>query len=89
MPVKGVLPRSQFQTGKTFIKRTEETSPRQIAQSFLQIKSPSPIDVWRDAIRNHPDSALVTDLLHDIEYGVLIGFHGERYAAKCNNRRKM
>lgn len=45
---------------------------------FLQIKSPSPVDVWRDAIRNHPDSALATYLLHDVEYGVLIGFHGER-----------
>ena len=42
-------------------------------QSFPQIKSPFPIDVWRNALRNHPDSALV-----NIEYGVRIGFHNEK-----------
>ena len=36
------------------------------------------MDVWRDALGNHPDSALVTDLLLDIEYGVPIGLYGER-----------
>ena len=47
-------------------------------QSLPQIKSPFPIDVWRDALRNHPDSDLVNDLLHDIEHGVRIGFHQDR-----------
>ena len=49
------------------------------------IPRPIPIDVWRDALRNHPESALVTDLLHDIEYGVRIGFHNERIPLISSN----
>ena len=54
------------------------TIPRPIAHSLPRIQSPFPIDVWRDALRNHPDSDLVNDLLHDIEHGVRIGFHQDR-----------
>jgi len=50
---------------------------RPIAQSLPQVQSPFPIDVSRDALRNHPDSDLVNDLLHDIEHGIHIGFHHE------------
>ena len=52
--------------------------PEADCASFPQIKSPFAIDLWRDALLNHPDSALVTDLLHNIEYGIRIGFHNER-----------
>ena len=54
------------------------TIPRPIAHSLPRVQSPFPIDVWRDALRNHPDSDLVNDLLHDIEHGVRIGFHQDR-----------
>ena len=40
-----------------------------------QTHSPFPVDIWLDALCNHPDSDLVNDLLNDIEYGVRIGFH--------------
>lgn len=36
---------------------------RPIAHSLPRVQSPFPIDVWRDALRNHPDSDLVNDLL--------------------------
>ena len=36
---------------------------RPIAQSLPRVQSSFPIDVWRDALRNHPDSDLVNDLL--------------------------
>ena len=61
------------------------TIPRPIAQSLPQIKSPFPIDVWHDALRNHPDSDFVNDLLHDIEYGVCIGFQNERTPVISSN----
>ena len=59
-------------------KTCKGTTLRPIAQSLPQIKSPFPIDIWRDTLHNHPDSELMNDLLHDIEYGVCIGFHHDR-----------
>ena len=62
----------------TFVKLARGTTLRPIAQLLPQIKSPFPIDIWRDTLRNHLDSDLVNDLLHDIEFGVRIGFHHDR-----------
>ena len=69
----------------TFVKLAGGTIPRPIAQSLPQIKSPFPIDVWSDALRNHPDSDFVNDLLHHIECGVCIGFQNERTPVICSN----
>lgn len=62
----------------TFVKLAGGTIPRPIVQSLPQIESPFPIDIWRDALHTHPDSDFVNDLLHDIEYGVRIGFQNAR-----------
>ena len=69
----------------TFAKLAGGTTLRPIAQSLSQIKSPFPIDIWRDTLRNHPDSDLVNDLLHDIEFGVRIGFRHDRTSLISSN----
>ena len=54
-----LVTRGPISNGQTLIKLAGGTIPRQIAQSFPQIKSPFPMNVWRDALCNRPDSALV------------------------------
>ena len=70
-------PATKVQTANEhiFVKLVGGTTLRPIVQSLPQIKSPFPIDIWRDTLHNHLDSDLMKDLLHDIEYGVRIGFH--------------
>ena len=38
-----------------------------------------PIDVWRDPLPTHPDCDFVNELLHDINFGVRIGFKATLY----------
>ena len=46
--------------------------------SLPEVHSPFLIDVWRESLRNHPSYDFVNELLHDIKFGVRIGFHRDR-----------
>ena len=58
----------------TFAKLVGGTTPRPIAQALPEIKSPFNPQMWRSCLWEHPDTDFVNDLLHDIEFGVRIGY---------------
>ena len=58
----------------TYAKLAGGTTPRAIAQALPEIKSPFNPQMWRSGLRTHPDTDFVNDLLHDIEFGVRIGY---------------
>ena len=49
-------------------------------------RTPLRLDAWRDALRWHPDSDLVHDVLSGIEFGRAMGFMGDRFQQRdCTN----
>ena len=58
----------------TFAKLVWGTTPRPIAQALPEIKSPFNPQMWRSCLWAHPDTDFVNDLLHDIQFGVCIGY---------------
>ena len=57
-----------------FAKLVGGTTPRPIAQALPEIKSPFNLQMWCSCLWAHPDTDFVNDLLHDIEFGVRIGY---------------
>ena len=45
-----------------------------------EIKSPFNLQTWRECLRTYSDADFVTDLLHDIEFGVRIGYQPATHA---------
>lgn len=54
------------------------TTPGPIVHYIPEVRSLFPIDVWRDTLRTLPDCDFVKELLHDINFGVRIGFNHDR-----------
>ena len=49
-------------------------------------RTPLRLDAWRDALRWHPDSEFVNDVLSGIEFGRAVGFTGDRFQQRdCTN----
>ena len=49
-------------------------------------RTPLRLDAWRDALRWHPDSEFVNDVLSGIEFGRAVGFAGDRFQQRdCTN----
>ena len=58
----------------TCAKLVGGTTPRPIAHVVPEIKLPFNLQTWRECLRTHPDTDFVSDLLHNIEVGVHIGY---------------
>ena len=65
-------------TSFMFASLVRGTTPRPIVHYLPEVRSLFPIDVWRDPLRTHPDSDFVNELLHDINFGVRVGFNHDR-----------
>ena len=65
------------------------SSPPQCTQSGDHLpvyRTPLRLDAWRDALRWHPDSEFVNDVLSGIEFGRAVGFAGDRFQQRdCTN----
>ena len=61
-----------------FASLVRGTTSRPIVHYLPEVRSLFPIDVWRDPLRTHPDSDFVNELLHDINFGVRVGFNHDR-----------
>ena len=61
-----------------FASLVRGTTPRPIVYYLPEVRSLFPIDVWRDPLRTYPDRDFVRELLHDINFGVPIGFNHDR-----------
>ena len=49
-------------------------------------RTPLRLEAWRDALRWHPDSDFVNDVLSGIEFGRAVGFAGDRFQQRdCTN----
>ena len=57
-----------------FAKLVGGNTPRPIVQALPKIHSPFNPQIWCTCLRTHPDADFVSDLLHNIEYGVRIGY---------------
>ena len=62
-------------------KSCQGTTPRPIVYYLPEVRSLFPIGFWRDPLRTHPDCHFVNELLHDISFGVRIGFN--HYCTPC------
>jgi hypothetical protein len=64
---------------------TSDQSERK-QQQHERERAPCPfnIEAWRYGLRNHPDRAWVRRLLHGIEFGVDIGYTGDRERARTH-----
>ena len=49
-------------------------------------RTPLRLDAWRDALRWHPDSEFVIDVLFGIEFGRAVGFAGLLQQRDCTNQ---
>ena len=56
-----------------------------IVNMLPDINSPFHIDTSKDCLSHYPDRSLANDLLHDIHFGVNIGFSGTRYCHVYDN----
>ena len=61
-----------------FASLVRGTTPRPIVYYLPEVRCLFPIDVWRDPLRTYPDRDFVRELLHDINFGVRIGFNHDR-----------
>ena len=61
-----------------FTSLARGTTPRPIVYYLPEVRCLFPIDVWRDPLRTYPDRNFVRELLHDINFGVRIGFNHDR-----------
>ena len=59
--------------------------PRPIARALPEIKSPFNPQIWRACLRTHPNADFVSDLLHDIEYGVRIGYQPVNHTSQIHD----
>ena len=63
------------------------TTPRPIFYYLPEVRSLFPTDVWRDPLRTYPDRDFVNELLHDINFGVRMGFNHDRTPFFSSNHR--
>ena len=61
-----------------FASLVRGTTPRPSVHYLPEVRSLFPIDVWRDPLPTHPNCDFVNGLLHDINFGVRIGFNHDR-----------
>ena len=69
----------------TCAKLVGGTTPRPIAQVLPLIKPPFNSQTWHACLRMHPGANFVSDLLHDIEFGVRIGYQPAIRAFQTND----